>query len=72
MADNADSAEIELRCDKCGVVTRRSLEWTPDHEEIVCGCGALIPVDPAKFRKELVTAESNFDGFEGMMEKLGK
>jgi len=72
MTDTIDHAEIELQCENCGRKTRKNIEWIKDHDELACDCGTMIPVDASKFRKELVKAESERDGFQGLMEKLGK
>ena len=72
MTHDIDDAEIEISCENCGSRTKKSIGWIKDHEEFECGCGTMIPVDPSKFRKELVKTESELDGFQGLMEKLGK
>jgi len=72
MTDPIDDAEIELQCENCGRKTKKSMEWIEDHDEFACDCGTTIPVDASKYRKELAKAESERDGFQGLMEKLGK
>ena len=72
MTQVIDDAGIELQCENCGRKTKKSAEWIKDHDEFACDCGTTIPVDVSKFRKELVKAESGLDGFQGLMEKLGK
>jgi uncharacterized Zn finger protein len=72
MADIIDAAEIELQCETCGGKTKKSIEWIRDHDEFACDCGTMIRVDPSKYRKELAKAESERDGFQGLLEKLGK
>ena len=72
MTGNADDGEIEISCENCGSKTRKSFEWTKDHEEFECGCGTMIRVDASRFRKELLKTESEFDGSLGLLEKLGK
>jgi hypothetical protein len=71
MAGNIDT-EIELQCESCGAKTKKSIEWAKDHDELICECGTLIPVDVSKFRKELVKTQSELDGSQGLREKLGK
>jgi hypothetical protein len=72
MAGSIDDAEIELQCENCGGKTKKSMAWIKDNDQFACACGTLIPVDASKFRKELVKTESELDGFQGLMEKLGK
>lgn len=72
MADVKDDREIELTCEDCGVKTKKSIDWINAHDELTCECGTLIPVDASKFHKELAKTESQLDGFQGLMEKLGK
>jgi hypothetical protein len=72
VTDIMDDAEIELQCESCGRKTKKNIEWIKNHEEVACDCGTTIPVDVNKFRKELVKAESGLDGFQGLMETLGK
>jgi DNA-directed RNA polymerase subunit RPC12/RpoP len=72
MTDIIEDAEIEFQCENCGRKTKKSIEWIEDHDEFACDCGTMIPVDVSKFRKELVKAESELDGYQGLMEKLGK
>jgi hypothetical protein len=72
MTGSADDAQIELECESCGVKTKKSIEWATDHDEFTCECGTLIPVDASKYRKELAKTESQSDGVQGLMEKLGK
>jgi hypothetical protein len=67
-----DDAEIEFKCKGCGKKTKRSAGWAMEHGEFACECGTLIPVDPSKFSKELAKRESESDGFQGLMEKLGR
>jgi hypothetical protein len=72
MAGSIDDTEIELECESCGVKTKKSIGWAKDHDEFICECGTLIPVDASKFRKELVKTQSELDGSQGLREKLGK
>jgi hypothetical protein len=72
MADIIDDAAIELECANCGGKTKKSIGWIKDHDQFTCECGTLIPVDPSKYRKELAKSESELDGVQGLMEKLGK
>jgi hypothetical protein len=72
MTDIIDEAGIELQCENCGRKTKKSIEWMADHDELACDCGTMIPVDASKFHKELVKVESERDGFQGLLEKLGK
>ena len=72
MTGTIDDAGIELQCENCGRKTKKSIEWIENHDEFACDCGTTIPVDPGTFRKEVVKAESELDGFGGLMEKLDK
>jgi hypothetical protein len=72
MADIIDDAAIELDCANCGGKTKKSIGWIKDHDQFTCECGTLIPVDPSNYRKELAKSESELDGGQGLMEKLGK
>ena len=71
MANIIDDAEIELECENCGGRTKKSIEWIKKHNQFSCECGNLIHVDPSKYRKELAKTESELDGVQGLMEKLG-
>jgi hypothetical protein len=71
MANIMDDTEIELACENCGGKTRLSIEWIKEHDQFACECGTMIPVDPSKYRKELAKTESELDGSQGLMEKLG-
>ncbi len=72
MTDLISDAEIELQCENCGRKTKKDIEWMRDHDEFACACGTTVPVDASTYRKELAKAESGLDGFQGLMEKLGK
>jgi hypothetical protein len=72
MAGTIDDAEVELQCENCGGKTKKSIAWIENHDQVACECGTLIPVDPSKYRKEFAKAESELDGFQGLMGKLGK
>ena len=72
MADIIDDLEIEIECENCGGKTKKSSRWIEDHDQFACECGTLISVDPRKYRKELAKTESELDGVQGLMEKLGK
>jgi hypothetical protein len=72
MANVIENSEIELECGNCGDKTKKSTEWLKEHDRFTCGCGTTIFVDPGKYRKELVKTESELDGVQGLMEKLGK
>ena len=71
MAVIIDDAEIELECKNCGGKTKKSIGWMKDHDQFTCECGTLTPVDLSKYRKELAKTESELDGVQGLMEKLG-
>ena len=71
MANIIDDTEIELECENCGGKTKKSIEWIKKHNQFSCECGNLIHVDPSKYRKELAKTESELDGVQGLMEKLG-
>jgi hypothetical protein len=72
MAVIINDTEIEFTCDNCGVRTKKSLEWIKEHDQLTCDCGTMIPVDPGQYRKELAKTESELDGFQGLMGKLGQ
>ena len=72
MASSTDDVQFELECENCGAKTKKSIAWAKDHDEFTCECGTLIPVDASKYRKELAKTESASDGFQGLVEKLGK
>ena len=72
MADIIDDVEIELECGNCGGKTKKSTEWIKEHDQFTCECGTLISVDPSKYSKELSKTESQLDGVQGLLEKLGK
>jgi len=72
MTPDTDKAEVEVTCENCGSKTKKSVAWMKEHGEFECGCGTMIRVDPGRFRKELVNAESESDGSLGLLEKLGK
>jgi hypothetical protein len=72
MTDITDNFDIELECENCGGKTKKSIEWIKVHDQFTCECGTLIRVNPNKYRKELAKTESELDGVQGLMEKLGK
>lgn len=71
MALDTDKTEIEITCGNCGARTVKDLGWVKDHNEYECGCGTMIAVDASKYRKDLADAESELDGAQGLMKKLG-
>jgi hypothetical protein len=69
---NQVDEEIEFQCEKCGTTTKKALSWVEGHDELTCECGTMIPVDVRKYHKELAKSESSKDGYQGLLEKLGK
>jgi hypothetical protein len=72
MAGFLDSAEIEIPCEVCRRKTKKSIGWIKGHKEFACGCGAIITLDPARFKSEIAKAERALTGLHGSLKKLGK
>lgn len=72
MAEIMENSEIEIECPTCGGRTKKTAGWMEEHDRLACECGTMISVDRTMYRKENAKAESQRDGFQGLLEKLGK
>jgi hypothetical protein len=72
MTRNKDDTTVEISCKSCGSKTKKSVGWMKDHGEFECGCGTMVTVDPNEFNKELMNTESDLDGSQGLLKKLGR
>jgi hypothetical protein len=53
MAGLLDDEELEISCDDCGRVHKKTLGWLKRNHEIRCPCGTLLKLDTRELRSQM-------------------
>lgn len=72
MADVLDGIEIELPCENCGRVTKKTIGWIKRNTEHICACGTLVCLDTDQFRREIGKVDRSLADFQSALKKFNK
>jgi len=65
-----DTAEIEIKCPKCGTKAKKTIGWLKTHNSMVCRCGTTIQFDKSKFTGPLKKVEKSLDDLKRSFKRL--
>jgi len=72
MTNFLDDSTIELPCENCGRVTKKTIGWIKRNTQFAWACGTPIHLDTSQFKREIAKVDRAFADLRNTLKKLNK
>lgn len=65
-----DNETLDLPCEACGHVTKKTIGWVRRHSEYTCTCGVAINLKADQFRRVMAEVDRRVAALSRQLKKL--
>jgi hypothetical protein len=72
MTSFLDDAEIEIPCENCSHITKKTIRWIKNNQKFTCICGTIINLDSEQFKTGIAEVDSSIAKLDEVFKNFGK